>query len=252
VNEPERGLRGVAAGLARDWKRSLGVAVVAALIGASAMAIAQGVGGGGDPGRARIEKVVREYVLAHPEIIPEAISVLRERETAEVVAAHRKDLETPFASAWDGAANGDVVLVEFFDYACSFCRASKPDVERLLREDKKLKVVYRELPVLGEDSVAAAHVSLAAARQGRFKSFYHRMFASGRPTAGQLANVKKAVGVAATRSADFDREIEKNYELARAINATGTPTFVVGDKVFQGAVGYSALKQAIEEARRRS
>jgi hypothetical protein len=251
VSEAEGGWRGALAALTRDWKRNLGVAVVAALIGGSAVALAQGGGGGREPSRARIETVVREYILAHPEIIPEAITLLREREVAQVVAEHREDLETPFGSAWAGARDGDVVLVEFFDYACSFCRASKPDVERLLREDKKLKVVYRELPVLGQDSVAAAHVSLAAARQGRFRPFYERLFAAGRPTAQEVSAVQKAVGVAPSRSADFDREIEKNYDLARAINATGTPTFVVGDKVFQGAVGYAALKEAIEAARKR-
>jgi protein-disulfide isomerase len=251
VSEPAAGWRDALGSLSRDWKRSLGIAAIAALIGASAVALAQGAGrSAADPDQARIEKVVREYVLAHPEIIPEAMSRLREREVAQAVKTHRSDLETPFGSAWAGARDGDVVLVEFFDYACSYCRASNPDVKRLLNEDKKLKVVFRELPVLGQDSVAAAHVSLAAARQGRFRPFYERMFAAGRPTPREVAAVRTALAIAPGDASDFDREIEKNYALARAINATGTPTFVVGDQVFQGAVGYDVLKQAIAEARR--
>jgi protein-disulfide isomerase len=252
MSEPEGGLGGAIGWLARDWMRNLAVGAVAALIGASAVALAQGVGVASDPSRARIEQVVRDYILAHPEIIPEAIDALRARETAQAVNSHRKELETPFASAWAGAKDGDVVLVEFFDYACSFCRASKPDVQRLLDEDKKLKVVFRELPVLGEDSVAAAHVSLAAARQGRFRQFYERMFAAGRPAPQAVATTQKALNIAPMKSPDFDREIDNNFALARALNVTGTPTFVVGDKVFQGAVGYAALKEAIEAARKRS
>ena len=81
-------------------------------------------------------------------------------------------LETPFASSWKGAAKPDVMLVEFFDYACGYCRASNPHIERLLKEDKGLRVVYRELPILGPESVAAARVSLAASKAGRFRQFH--------------------------------------------------------------------------------
>jgi protein-disulfide isomerase len=146
-----------------------------------------------------------------------------------------------------------VVLVEFFDYACGFCRKSNPDIERLLGEDKNLKVVWRELPVLGPDSIAAAQASLAAARQGKFRPFYDKLFEAGRPTAAALAETQQAVGVAAApASADLQAEIQKNYQLAQSINATGTPTFVVGDQVLQGAVGYQALKDAIGAARAKS
>jgi protein-disulfide isomerase len=218
------------------------------LIGAAAMVFAGGYNPvGGD--RAEIEGVVRDYILANPEIIPDAMRRLQDREVAKVVEANREALETPFASAWAGAKDGDVVLVEFFDYACGFCRKSNADVERLLREDKNLKVVWREWPVLGQDSLAAAEASLAAAAEGRFRDYHDRLFAEGRPDAAAVAATKAAVGISASPSAEHQREIEKNYELARSIGATGTPTFVVGDKVLQGAVGYDALKQAIAEAR---
>ena len=221
------------------------------LIGAAAMMIA---GGGAvsqsDPDRARIEGIVREYILAHPEIIPEAIQRLQDKQLSKVISDNRAAYETPFAGAWAGAEKGDVTLVEFFDYACGFCRRSNADIERLLKEDKKLKVVWRELPVLGPDSEAASEVSLAAARQGKFKAFHDKLFAAGRPTSAAVAAARQAVGVTpVSNSAEFRGEIEKNYELARAINATGTPTFVVGDQVLQGAVGYEALKEAVAKAR---
>ncbi len=219
------------------------------LIGGAAMMLAGGASPVGND-RAAIEKVVRDYILAHPEIIPDAMRLLQEREVAKVVKANRDALETPFGSAWAGAKDGDVVLVEFFDYACGFCRKSNADVERLLREDDKLKVVWREWPVLGEDSLAAAEASLAAAEQGRFRDYHDRLFASGRPDAAAVSAAKAAAGVTSTPSAAHQREIEQNYQLARSIGATGTPTFVIGDKVLQGAVGYDALKAAVAEARR--
>jgi protein-disulfide isomerase len=210
-----------------------------------------GLGAGGDAGRQRVEKIVHDYVLANPEIIPQAMERLQARETGKAVEANRAAFETPFASAWAGAEEGDVVLVEFFDYACGFCRKSNPDIDRLLREDKSLKVVWRELPVLGPDSMAAAQGSLEAARQGKFRQYYDRLFEAGRPTPAAIAETKQAVGVAAGPvSSEIQAEIDKNYRLAQSINATGTPTFVVGDQVLQGAVGYQALKEAIGAARK--
>ena len=176
----------------------------------------------------------------------------REREAAKVVSANRSALETPFAGAWAGAADGDVVLVEFFDYACGYCRKSNADIERLLREDPKLKVVWRDWPVLGPDSEAAARASLAAAQAGRFKPFYDRLFAAGRPTPDALAQARAAVGLGGDLPAEAaERELSRNFQLARNLEATGTPTFVVGDQILQGAVGYEALRDAIKEARAR-
>jgi protein-disulfide isomerase len=205
------------------------------------------------PQRGEVEQVVREYILANPEIIPEAMGRLQDRQLSSAVEANRAAFETPFGNAWAGAEQADVVLVEFFDYACGYCRKSNADIDRLLAEDKKLKVVWRELPVLGPDSQAAAQASLAAASQGRFRQFYDRLFEKGRPLPGAVQQVQAEVGVKPMpQSPRFAAELDKNFQLARAINATGTPTFVVGDKVLQGAVGYEALKQAIAEARSRA
>ena len=225
--------------------------VAGVLIGASAMALASAgglVGGGG--GRGQVERIVKSYLLENPEIIPQAMEVLKQRETAQVVGSNRAAFEKPFAGAWAGAEKGDVVLVEFFDYACGFCRKSNADVERLLKEDSKLKVVWREYPVLGQSSLEAAQVSLAAASQGRFRQYFDAMFARGRPTPAAIADAARAAGVRPSADQGTQRaEIEKNYQLAQAIGSTGTPTFVVGNQVLHGAVGYETLKQAIAEAR---
>jgi protein-disulfide isomerase len=219
------------------WKTAMAAGLVGALIGGGAVAYGS-------------RQSVRDYLLENPEILPEAMDRLREREAAKIVDANRSALETPFAGAWAGSAEADVVLVEFFDYACAFCRKSNADVERLLREDPKLKVVWREWPVLGPDSEAAARISLAAAQAGRFKPFHDRLFAAGRPTAEAVGKARAAVGLSGDLPAyAADRELSRNFQLARSLEATGTPTFVVGDRIFQGAVGYEALRQAIKEAR---
>jgi protein-disulfide isomerase len=223
--------------------------VLGVLIGGGAVALSP-IGRGSDRTENEVERIVKTYLLEHPEIIPEALTRLQEREHAKAVDANRAAYETPFGSAWAGAEDGDVVLVEFFDYACVFCRKSNADIERLLAEDDKLKVVWRELPVLGPDSQAAAEASLAAAAEGKFRPFYDKLFALGRPTPAAVADARQAAGIAPGAASPAHRdELQKNFELARAINASGTPVFVVGDHVLQGAVGYEALKEAVAKAR---
>jgi protein-disulfide isomerase len=231
------------------WKMSLVAGLCGLLIGALGVGLYYGFRA---PNRAATERIVRDYVLDHGEILPEAMSRLEQRRGAEAVALHRIALERPYHSAWAGAADGDAVLVEFFDYACVYCRASNPHVDRLLAEDPRLKVVWRELPVLGPDSVAAAQASLAAARQGRFRAFHDRLFALGRPTAAALAEAVAGAGVRGEgATAEGQAELARNLQIAQAIGASGTPTFVIGGRVLQGAVGYQALKDAIAGARAR-
>ena len=221
------------------WKTTFLAALVGIAIGAGGMLAANGY-------------FIRSYLLEHPEILPEAMERLRARETAQAVGEHRAALERPFHSAWAGAARPDVVLVEFFDYACGYCRASNPDVERLLREDPRLRVVWREYPVLGPTSERAAIASLAAARAGRFRRFHDSLYAAGRPTEATIVAARRQVGLGEVALTDeFRQEIERNYEMARAIGATGTPTWVIGDQVLQGAVGYETLKAAVAAARER-
>jgi protein-disulfide isomerase len=204
------------------------------------------------PNRAATEAIVRDYILDHGELLPQAMERLQQREAAGAVARYRSRLETPFHSAWAGAADGDVVLVEFFDYACPYCRQSNADVTRLLREDPRLRVVWRELPVLGPASHAAALASLGAARQGRFRLFHDRMFALGRPTEALLAMAAQETGVRPEPpTAEGQAELSRNLEAARELGINGTPAFVIGDRVFQGAVGYRTLKDAVAAARAR-
>jgi protein-disulfide isomerase len=188
--------------------------------------------------------------MAEPEILPKAMEELERKQSSAAVGPRRAQFETPFAGAWAGAADGDVVLVEFFDYACGYCRQSNEAIDRLLAEDPKLKVVWRELPVLGPESAQAAYVSLAAAEQGRFLPFYQALFAAGSPSPETIARAAAQTGVQAGAASPAHRaELARNVELASLIRATGTPTFVVGEQVLHGAVPYEELKEAIADAR---
>ncbi len=245
------------------WRdRRFGVLALASagLLGGAAVA-ATGVATTGaapvDAGeRAKIEAIVRDYILAHPEIIPQAIQKLRDQQLAGTVAENRSALETPYGSAWEGAEKPDVVLVEFFDYACGYCRASLPAIDRLLAEDKGLRVVYRELPIITEGSADAARLSLAIAKAGKDYPALHRaLYAAGGVerdkliAVAQKAGLSRAAAEAALADKSHDAEIAGNIRLAQALEANGTPVFVVGDKVMQGAVGYEALKDAIAAVR---
>jgi protein-disulfide isomerase len=199
-------------------------------------------------------KIVRQGLLNDPKILSDAVDALRDAQYAPVLAANRTALETPFGSSWRGSAKPDVTLVEFFDYACPYCKASNPVVDRLLKEDKDVRLVYRELPILGQDSVTAARLSLEASKLGRFARFHDTLWASGRPAPETNAAAAQAAGISPEPKQDplIEAELKRNFQLAGALGATGTPLFVIGDRVLNGAVGYEALKQAIEEARKKN
>jgi len=196
-------------------------------------------------------RIVRQGMLSDPNILVETSTALQDAQFAPVLNANRAAIETPFGSSWRGSAKPDVTLVEFYDYACPYCKASNPIIERLIKEDKGLRVVYRELPILGPDSVVASRIALEASRAGRFNQFHDTLWEAGRPAPETIASAAKAVGVSPTPRDDpgIEAELKRNFQLAGQLGATGTPMFVVGDRVLNGAVGYDALKQAIERVR---
>jgi len=205
--------------------------------------------------KATIEKVVHDYLLAHPEILTEAMGKLQERQAAASIQAERAAIETPFAGAWAGSAKPRVTLVMFSDYSCIYCHKSAPDIERLLAETPDLKVVWREIPVLGPQSVVAARAALEAAREGKYLAFHRALFASARPDDATIAAAATKVGLdpaklsARGKGDDVTKEIGDNLHLAAKIGVDGTPAFVIGDQMLSGAVGYDALRKAIDKAR---
>ena len=157
---------------------------------------------------------MRSYLLAHPEVLPEAMDRLHDNQTGQVVAANREAILTPVGSAWAGNPHGDVTLVEYYDYNCGYCRASLPTIRQLLASDPNIRIVYRELPVLAESSNAAARMSLAAAAQGKFLGFHDALYASGPVSDQTIAAAARTAGVDPARAAAYtpqaDAEIARN------------------------------------------
>lgn len=269
-----RALRGIASAIftrttdrpilaSKSVRLMLGGGVFVFAAGAAAYAMQGGSGSAADgmnsADRAKIEAVVREYILANPEIIPQAIEKLQANRMSKTINENRTALETPYAGAWEGAEKGDVILVEFFDYACGYCRTSLPVLSRLVDEDKGLKIVYRELPILSDESADAAKVSLLAAERGSasYMAYHKALYDLGQVSRSTIMEAAVKAGLdrkkaeAALSSPNYAREIDSNIRLAQALQASGTPTFVVGGQVLNGAVGYDTLKAAIAKARGR-
>ena len=196
---------------------------------------------------------VRSYLLAHPEVLPEAMDRLHDNQTGQVVAANRDAILTPVGSAWAGNPHGDVTLVEYYDYNCGYCRASLPTIRQLLASDPNIRIVYRELPVLAESSNAAARMSLAAAAQGKFLGFHDALYASGPVSDQTIAAAARTAGVDPARAAAYtpqaDAEIARNLGLMRQLGLTGTPSWLIGDHAVSSALPLEELQRLIAQAR---
>ena len=206
--------------------------------------------------RGAIEALVRSYILEHPEILPEAMDKLQARESAARLAPLRGAIETPFPGAVLGNAAGKVTLVEFTDFACTYCRSSVADVEALLSANPDLRVVVRQLPIISPQSEPAARMGLAAAAQGRYAAFHKAMFAGERPStisiaaAASAAGMDRAAAEAFARQPGVHQELERNLGFARQLGISGTPAWSVGGQLISGAVGQEQLQQAVSNARK--
>ncbi|MGH6896487.1 MAG: DsbA family protein [Geminicoccaceae bacterium] len=210
----------------------------------------------------QVEKIVREYLLREPEIIYQALQELQRRETAaaaarqrEAVAANRSELLDAPHTPLGGNPNGDVTLVEFFDYRCAYCRRVVPSMQALLDEDPNLRVAFKDLPVLGPDSVRAAKAALASRNQDGYVPFHFALMAADDLSIEGIRAAAAAAGLdpdqleADMASPEVMAAIEANYALASELGIEGTPAFVIGDQVIPGAVDKVRLEQLIREAR---
>lgn len=218
-----------------------------------------------DEQRGEVEAVVRDYLLKNPEILEEAFAALQtKRQQAEqenrnrALTEQRDVLEDSTRQVVLGNPDGDVTLVEFFDYNCGYCRRAVDDMNRLIAEDENLRIVLKEFPVLGQGSVEAAQVATAVNEIApeKYADFHQAMFKLNRPADGRVAMaVAKELGLseeslkAEIEKPTFDETREEVYTLASALGLTGTPSYVIGDEVLFGAVGYDRLKEQVNVAR---
>jgi protein-disulfide isomerase len=206
---------------------------------------------------------IRDYLINNPEVLREAIEALDKHDKATAEAERKKavaDQAGPLFNskhqATIGNLKGTATLVEFFDYNCHFCKGALPDVARLIKEDPKLKLVLKDFPVLGPGSVEAAKVAIAARNQlpgDKFWAFHSKLLATRGPVGkAEALAVAKELGLDMDRlakdmeSPDVKADLDETMRLADALQINGTPTFVAGQDVVVGAVGYDRLKSDID------
>jgi protein-disulfide isomerase len=209
--------------------------------------------------KADIEKIVREYILQHPEVLMESVQSHRDRERVEAqkrsidaVAANRRELFADAASPVAGPAEAEVAIVQFFDYKCGYCRRVSSTLSTLLEKHKNVRMIYKELPILGPDSHIASRAALAAEKQGAYMAFHRELMTLNGPiTPESIEGAGRKLGLDVTKlKADMSsKEVEgalmQNQRLANAIGVQSTPSFVIGGELISGAMDISRFEELI-------
>jgi protein-disulfide isomerase len=215
--------------------------------------------------RKAIESIIHDYLTKNPDVLLDALQAAEDKmkgdakdKAAQALTTRRREIfedpDTPIA----GNPNGDVSLVEFFDYRCPYCKQVEPSLEALLGEDRQLRLVYKEFPVLGPESVTASKAALAARKQGKYDAFHRAMMTlKGQINETAVYKTAESVGVDVDRlkrdmaAPEIARALKANTELADALDIRGTPGFIVGNEIVPGAIDLASLKQLIATARKK-
>ena len=214
--------------------------------------------------REAVEKIVREYLMKNPEVIIEAVQELEKRQAqardqaAQQTIAQRnaeltRDPETPVA----GNPDGDVTIVEFFDYHCGYCKRAHPTMQGVIKGDSKIRVAYKQMPILTPNSRVAAAGALAAAKQGKYSEMHNALMeARGELTKDRVLKIAADLKLDVEKlekdmaSPAVTQQIDRSLELAKSLGIDGTPAFVIGNKVIPGAVDAGVIRAAVAEARK--
>jgi len=211
---------------------------------------------------ARIMELALEAILANPEILPEAIDILQRRQEeqqsaslAQVLSARRELLERDPNAPVLGNPDGDVTVVEFFDYNCPYCKQAAPILKALIEQDNGVRLVYREWPILSEGSVFAARAALASREQGKYEEFHWALMALPRANENSVLGAAESIGLDIEKllidmdAPEIDEHIALSMRLTQELGFQGTPSFVIGDAVAPGLIQLDQMKIMVEEAR---
>jgi protein-disulfide isomerase len=216
------------------------------------------------PQREAIEAIIHDYLMHNPDVLIEALRGAEDKlnreadaKAATVLGNRRSEIFDDPATPVGGNPHGDVTIVEFFDYRCPYCKQVLPSLQTLLKEDRNLRFIYKEMPVLGPASIVAARAALAAQRQDKYEAFHAAMMATkGQITDDTVYKVASAVGLDVDRlkhdmaAPEIERAINANLALAEALNIRGTPGFIIGDHIIPGALDLGTLKSMVADARK--
>ena len=237
--------------------------MIARLLAAFAVTLIPLAAMAGDPSEARVKELVLEAIRENPGIVMEAVQILEDRQraaqadVAQSAPEQNRDrlFNDPNAPVL-GNPEGDVTMVEFFDYNCPYCRRASPNVEALLQSDANVRLVYREWPILGEGSVFAARAALAAREQGKYERFHRAMMGmNGRAEEASVMRIAREVGLDTEQlrrdmeGSSVQEHIDTSMRLAQAMGFNGTPSFVIGDEVAPGLLSTEQMTTLVEAAR---
>jgi len=207
----------------------------------------------------KIKELALEAILENPEIIMQAVAILQQRDNERVTSgakAVRLQLENDPGSPNLGNLKGNVTVIEFFDYNCPYCRQAGKTVQALLASDSNVRVIFREWPVLGEGSIFAARAALASRAQGKYEEFHWALMnGEGRATEASVLKVARDLGLdipllqVDMASQTVDLHLEQSNTLARSLEFTGTPAFIVGDKTAPGMISLDQIFRLVAVAR---
>jgi protein-disulfide isomerase len=209
-----------------------------------------------------VERIVRDYLMREPEVIYQALQELQQRQAAAAAERQRlavlenrdallNDANDPVA----GDLQAEVTMVEFFDYRCTYCRRVVDSIQSLLEDETEVRIVFKDLPVLGEDSVRAARAALASRRQNGYLPFHFALMQANDLSEAGILKIAGNLGLDTGKLArdmngpEIDQAIEANYALAERLGIEGTPAFVIGDQLVPGAIDEARMRSLIEAAR---
>jgi protein-disulfide isomerase len=215
------------------------------------------------PAQSVSDQAIEQYIRSHPEVIEQALQSLEVKRQEEeqlrirqAIATHQEELLRDPASPVSGNLNGDVTVIEFFDYRCGYCKRVASAVTQLQQDEPGVRVVYKDFPILGEVSVFGARAALAAREQGKHQAFHEAMLASDNElTTEEVFAIALRVGLdvkkleADLRAPEWQAAIDRNHALAKRLGISGTPGFVVGGEMYQGALELTSLKELVAKAR---
>lgn len=210
-----------------------------------------------------LQELILQTIRDNPEIVMEAIEILQQREAEAQALAASQALQAQQSALMNdpnapvmGNPDGDVTIVEFFDYNCGYCRRVFPSVKDLVEEDGNIRVVMREWPILGEESVFAARAALAARKQGKYLEFHNALMANqGRASQAAVLTLADDLGMdidqlrADMNGPEVDAHIAASRQLTQSLGLNGTPAFIFGDQLVPGAIDLEQMKQMVAEMR---
>jgi protein-disulfide isomerase len=223
------------------------------------------IASGNSMNKEQVESIVKEYLQNNPELIASSLKMAHEKTMKEAeekakiaISSRKKEIENTKTSPFEGNNDGDITIVEFFDYRCGYCKTANKTVNQLMAEDKNIKVIFKQYPILGEDSYLAAKSALAIYEMEpkKYISFHNKLMEIKQINKEAINNLVKELGFdfalfeQTLAKKSIEEELSKIRDLAKDININGTPAFIINGELVPGALDLDNFKVKIAGIRK--